>query len=422
MMMSLYRMLTNLGSPLIRFYLSKRLAKGKESRLRFTERLGNASMPRPAGLLVWIHGASVGESLSLLPLIERLRTKYPEWSILVTTGTVTSASLMVERLPEGAFHQFVPVDRIPYVSKFISHWKPNLALWTESEFWPNLINLSASLNIPMVLINGRISDKSFKNWKCFPSLIREILSCFSLCLGQSESDALRLSELGATNSKTVGNLKFSTPPLTASHEAIRELSASIKKRPCWLASSTHKGDEEIVGRIHMCIKDKKTKILSIIVPRHPSRGLVIAENLKNMGLKVALRSANEELHSTIDIYIADTLGELGLFYRLAPIVYIGKSLVSVGGQNPLEAARLDCAIVFGKQMDNFREISTILTKKNACIEVSNEDELLRVIERLIETPEECHQLALAARRVTEEHSGVLEATLHELQPFLLRGR
>jgi 3-deoxy-D-manno-octulosonic-acid transferase len=422
MMMSLYRFLTNLGFPLIWFYLSRRLANGKECHLRFTERLGDASIRRPEGLVVWFHGASVGESLSMLPLIKRLRTDHPEWNILVTTGTVTSASLMVERLPDGAFHQFIPVDRVAYISKFFNHWKPDLALWTESEFWPNIISRFATSNVPMVLLNGRISDKSLRRWKYFPGLIKEILSAFSLCLGQSEGDAFRLSELGATNSKSVGNLKFSTPPLAADQEAMKKLSLSIGQRPCWLASSTHKGDEEIVGRIHKSLKNKQPEILSIIVPRHPGRGSVIAEKLKNMGLSVTLRSKNGAINTTTDIYIADTLGELGIFYRLAPIVYIGKSLVSVGGQNPLEAARLDCAIVFGKRMDNFKEITTKLTKKNACIEVSDENSLLRTIKRLIETPEECRQLATAARQFTEEQSGVLEVVLHELQPFLLRGR
>ena len=421
-MLSLYRTLTTLGSPLIRFYLSRRLAKGKESRSRFAERLGNASMPRPEGLVAWVHGASVGESLSTLPLIERLRADHPEWSILVTTGTVTSASLMVERLPKGAFHQFIPVDRVAYVSKFFNHWKPDLALWTESEFWPNMISLSATMNIPMVLLNGRVSKKSFKGWKLFPGLIKQMLSAFSLCLGQSKSDAFRLADLGAPNAKSVGNLKFSTPPLPANEQAMKKLSDLIGERPCWLASSTHKGEEEIVGRIHKSLKDKAPEILSIIVPRHPGRGLEIAEALKGMGLSVALRSTKGELTPATDIYIADTMGELVLFYRLAPIVYIGKSLVSVGGQNPLEAARLDCAIVFGPHMENFKEIATKFTKKNACIEVSDEAGLLSTINHLIETPEECRQLAKTARQITDEQSGVLEAVLQELRPYLIRGR
>ena len=417
-MMSVYRTVTNLGLPLIRFYLSRRLAMGKEDKYRFSERFGNASMSRPEGLLVWVHSASIGESLSILPLVERLRTDHSEWKILVTTGTVTSASLMVKRLPDGAFHQFIPVDRVDYICKFFNHWKPDLALWTESEFWPNIINISASNGIPMILLNGRISNKSFKNWKIFPGLIKEILSSFSLCLGQSDMDALRLSTLGATNCKSVGNLKFATPPLTADKEALRTLSICIGHRPCWLASSTHKGDEEIVGRIHKNIKKTQSKILSIIVPRHPARGLEIAKTLRDMGLNVILRSTNTSPDIATDIYIADTLGELGLLYRLVPIVYIGKSLVSIGGQNPLEAARLDCAIVFGPRMDNFKEITAKLLKNNACIKVSNEPGLLKTIKRLIETPEECHQLAKSARQVTDEQTKVLESVLNELEPFL----
>jgi 3-deoxy-D-manno-octulosonic-acid transferase len=420
MILSLYRAVTTLGSPLILFYLSRRLAKGKESRARFTERLGNASMPRPEGLVAWVHGASVGECLSLLPLIERLRTDHPEWSILVTTGTVTSAALMVERLPDGAFHQFVPVDRVAYVSKFLNHWKPDLVLWTESEFWPNMISLAAETNIPMVLLNGRISRKSFRGWKRFAGLIKQILGAFSLCLGQTESDASRLSYLGAPNAKSVGNLKFSAPPLPADEQAIEKLASLIGQRPCWLASSTHKGEEKIVGRIHKTIKDKRPEFLSIIVPRHPGRGVEIAETLEAMGLTVALRSTKGELTPTTDIYIADTMGELGLFYRITSIVYIGKSLVPLGGQNPLEAARLDCAIVFGPHMDNFEEIAAKFTKKNACVEIADEADLLSTITRLLETPEDCSQLASAARQVAHEQSSVLEAVLHELQPFLRR--
>jgi 3-deoxy-D-manno-octulosonic-acid transferase len=278
------------------------------------------------------------------------------------------------------------------------------------------------MNIPMILLNGRVSAKSLKGWKLFPGLIKEILSAFSLCLGQSKSDAFRLADLGATNTKSVGNLKFSTPPLPADEEAVEKLSELIGRRLCWLASSTHMGEEEIVGRIHKNLKDKGAEILSIIVPRHPGRGLEIAETLKGIGLNVALRSTKGALTPTTDIYVADTMGELGLFYRLASIVYIGKSLVSAGGQNPLEAARLDCAIVFGPHMDNFKEIATKFTKKNACIEVCDEADLLRIIKHLIETPEECSQLAKAARQVTDEQSDVLKAVLHELQPFLLRGR
>ena len=180
MILSIYRIVTTLGQPLIRFHLSRRLAKGKEDKTRFGERLGVAGKPRPDGKLVWIHAASVGESLSLLPLIERLRTDYADWNILLTTGTVTSAALMAERLPEGTIHQYVPVDRAAYGERFLNHWRPDLALWAESEFWPNLICRAAAKDLPMILLNGRISNKSYSGWRRFPGLIRKLLGAFSL--------------------------------------------------------------------------------------------------------------------------------------------------------------------------------------------------------------------------------------------------
>ncbi len=422
MMLSLYRAVTTIGQPLIRFYLSRRLAKGKESRDRFSERLGVAGMARPEGALVWIHGASVGESISLLPVIERMRADWADWNILVTTGTITSAALMRERLPEGAFHQFVPVDRVAYVERFLKHWKPDFVLWAESEFWPNLISRCAARNLPMVLINGRISNNSYKGWRRFPGSIKKLLQAFSLCLGQTGTDADRLSDLGAHEAKSVGNLKFAAPPLPADDEALEKLSALIGGRPFWLASSTHAGEEELVGRVHLSLKESHPNLLSVIVPRHPGRGVAISIALKNMGLRVALRSTKGEITEDTDVYIADTVGELGLFYRLARIVFIGKSLVPLGGQNPLEAARLNCAVVFGPYMTNFEEITTTFKRKKACLEVANEKDLKDTVARLLGETNECNRLAEAAAAVAQDESGVLDAVMDELEPYLRSDR
>jgi 3-deoxy-D-manno-octulosonic-acid transferase len=422
MMLSLYRTVTTIGHPLIRFYLSRRLAKGKENRERFSERLGVAGVARPDGWLIWIHAASVGESLSLLPVIERLRIEWPDWNILVTTGTITSAALMKERLPKGAFHQFVPVDRIPYVEKFLNHWRPDFVLWAESEFWPNLISQSAARNIPMVLINGRVSNKSYKGWRRFPGLIKKLLQPFTLCLGQTSIDAARLADLGAANTKSVGNLKFAAPPLPVDDAALEKLSALIGDRPCWLASSTHHGEEEIAGRVHLSLKKDHPDLLTVIVPRHPGRGVAIAIAMKNLGLNFSQRSTKGEVNEKTDIYIADTMGELGLFYRLAKIVFIGKSLVPLGGQNPLEAARLNCAVVFGPFMTNFEEITGKFKQKQACLEISDEAGLKNTVARLLEDTVECDRLANAAIGVAEDESGVLDAVLEELKPYLLRNR
>ncbi|MBT4932580.1 MAG: 3-deoxy-D-manno-octulosonic acid transferase [Rhodospirillaceae bacterium] len=421
MILSIYRIVTTLGQPLIRFHLSRRLAKGKEDKTRFGERLGVAGKPRPDGKLVWIHAASVGESLSLLPLIERLRTDYADWNILLTTGTVTSAALMAERLPEGTIHQYVPVDRAAYGERFLNHWRPDLALWAESEFWPNLICRAAAKDLPMILLNGRISNKSYSGWRRFPGLIRKLLGAFSLCLGQSNIDAARLSDLGATNAKSVGNLKFAAPPLPADALAIDIFTAQIDGRPCWLASSTHKGEEEIVGRVQLSLKEKHPALLSIIVPRHPGRGIEVSAGLQSMGLNTALRSAGEKITADTDIYIADTMGELGLFYRLSPIVFIGKSLIASGGQNPLEAARLGCAIIFGPHMSNFAEITDTFMQNQAGLEIADEAGMRDTIDHLLSHPDECLKLGQAAARVADNEADVLDAVMGELIPYLKGG-
>lgn len=418
MIFSLYRVISVLGSPFILFLLSRRLSRGKENRYRFSERLGVPSRIRPKGLLVWLHGASVGETIAMLPLINRIRKDRPEWNVLVTTGTVTSATLMVERLPEGAFHQFFPVDRMAYITRFLNYWKPNLILWTESEFWPNTIDLIGEKKIPILLLNGRVSEKSFKFWKIFPKVIKKLIGTFSLCLSQSESDAFRLNALGAKDAKYVGNLKLASLPLPVDREAFKEFSTLTKDRYCWVSASTHEGEEEIIGRIHKSLKAKKPEILSVIVPRHPGRGVEIARTLKTMGLNVALRSKKDNLKSNVDIYIADTLGELGLFYKISEIVFMGKSLLHFGGQNPLEPARLNCAIISGPHMENFKEITANFTKRNAFIQVQNEADLLRSISNLLCDTAKRQKLAEGALHVANEQDDVLEAVFNEIQPYL----
>ena len=347
MMLLLYRLVSSIGAPAIGFYLAIRKARGKEDPDRFAERLGRPGQDRPSGPLIWTHAASIGESISLLPLIGRLVTEISGVSVLVTTGTVTSARLMAERLPEGAFHQYVPVDRIPYVRRFLDHWRPDLALWAESEFWPNLIIESVDRKIPMVLINGRISPRSFSGWQRFGGLIKRLLEGFDLCLGQTETDAERLRHLGAGDAKYVGNLKFAVPPLPADGEILAKFKKGLGDRPLWLAASTHPGEEEMAARVHRRLKDAFSGLLTVIVPRHPDRGSEIATRINTLGLTVSRRSAGDAIGPDTDVYVADTLGELGLFYRLAGTAFMGKSLVPLGGQNPLEAARLDCAIVHG---------------------------------------------------------------------------
>ncbi len=424
MMLSLYRVATALGGPLVRLYLARRMARGKEDRQRFAERLGVTGLPRPEAPVVWLHGASVGECLSALPLIAAIRERHPALAVLVTSGTVTSARLMAERLPPGAFHQYVPVDRTTYVRRFLDHWRPGCAIWLESEFWPNMILETSARGVPMVLVNGRVSDRSLEAWRKRRRMIRRLLAGFTLCLGQTEEDTRRLVELGASRTACHGNIKFAAPPLPADPGMLAELSTCIGDRPRWLAASTHAGEEILVAGIHRALARERPGLLTMIVPRHPDRGAEIAAELAAAGFKVARRAAGEPLVAETEIYIADTLGELGLFYRVAGIAFIGRSLVPMGGQNPLEPARLGCAVAFGPHTFNFTDMTGRMEERGAATRVADDEALAALVGCWLDQPEARAEAAAAARAFADAEAGVLDAVMAELAPFLgaLEGR
>ncbi len=417
-LLGLYRAVGDVGGPLIRLYLANRRARGKEDAARFGERLGRPGRPRPSGPLVWAHAASVGESLSLLPLIDRLRADRPDRAVLVTTGTLTSARLMAERLPAGALHQYVPADRRPWVRRFLDHWRPDAALWVESEIWPMLVTETALRGIPMVLINGRISERSLKGWQRHPVTIARLLGAFGLCLAQTDDDARRLRVLGAGNVACVGNLKTAAPPLPADPTALADLEQRLAGRPLWLAASTHAGEEAIAGRVHRRLKAGRPDLLTLVAPRHPPRGPAVAAELASLGLGVAVRSRGDRIDAATDIYLADTMGELGLFYRLAPLVFVGKTLAGAGGQNPLEPAHLDCAILFGPAMDNFAEMAARLTSAGAAAVVADEAALADAVARLLTDAPAREAMAGAARAVAQAEAGVLDAVVEAIRPFI----
>lgn len=418
MMLGLYRLATILAGPLIGLYLGRRRAAGKEDPERFPERLGQASVERPVGVVVWIHATSVGESLSALPLVERLLLRRPGIHVLVTTGTVTSARLMAERLPERALHQYVPVDRPGAVRRFLDHWRPDLALWTESEFWPNLVAGTQARGIPMVLVNGRMSDRSYRRWRHLRGLIRPLLAGFALCLAQSGRDGQRLTSLGAVDVRVAGNLKTAAAPLPAGHAAMETLRTALGGRPLWLAASTHDGEEALVAAVHKSLSAAHPDLLTIIVPRHPERGEAIAQELRGKGLTVARRAAKVTVGRDTEIYVADTMGELGLFYRLATVVFVGGSLVPHGGQNPLESARLDCAVVHGPHMTNFAAFTAAFADADAARQVADGDGLRETVGELLGDPRECARLATAARAVAEAEASVLDTVEIAIAPLV----
>lgn len=407
-----------IGAPLIAYYLARRQARGKEDLERFSERLGHAAGPRPDGPLIWLHAASVGESLSLLPLIGRLKGDYPKTTLLLTTGTVTSAALMAERLPAEVIHQYVPIDRMEYVRRFLNHWKPDLVLWSESDFWPNFVTETARRDIPLILINGRISPKSFAGWQRFPGLIKSILKSFTLCLGQTETDTARLQRLGAPITDCVGNLKFAVEPLPVKETELAALAETIGLRPNWFAASTHPGEEDVLWDVHQRLQADRPNLLTVIAPRHPTRGDQITHHLRSLGATVAQRSKSEKITTDTHIYLADTMGEMGLFFRLCKLVFMGKSFVDKGGQNPLEAAKLKCTILHGPYMWNFQEMKEQLAQCGGAVEVTDGAALSKTLSDLFENPDAASEIAKKAYDYGQSEARVLDALLTKLSPFL----
>ncbi|MDZ7712552.1 MAG: 3-deoxy-D-manno-octulosonic acid transferase [Rhodovibrio sp.] len=417
---SLYRVLTFLAGPALRVYLYRRVTRGKEEKGRLRERFGVASQPRPSGPLVWLHAASVGESLSLLPLVEALRTREPALNVLVTSGTVTSARLLQTRLPTGVIHQYNPIDRAAWVRRFLDHWRPDLALYVESELWPNLLGITQARGIPTGLLNARMSESSFRNWRRMPSFIHPLMAGFQFCLAQNPTQAERMAALGARNPRPLGNLKCAAKPLAVDPDALAELRRAVGGRPCWLAASTHAGEEAVAAEVHASLRARHPGLLTVVAPRHPERAGEVARLLHGRGLRVAQRSRDgiASLDGDVDVYLVDTLGELGLFYSLCPVAFVGGSLGDAGGHNPIEPARLGCAVVHGPDMRAFSEIAEDLGEPGGSWQVRDADGLTRAVDRLLAEPDTRAHQADAARAVAEGQAGVLDAVLGELDPYL----
>jgi len=416
--LAFYRAATNFAGPLVRLYLRHRAARGKEEHSRMAERQGIASAPRPDGPLLWVHAASVGEAQSVLSLVGRLLEMRGDLTVLVTSGTVTSASLLQRRLPPRALHQYVPADLPRWVRRFLTHWRPCLALFVESELWPNLILETAARGCPIVLVNGRMSARSFERWRRAPGAARALLGRFALCLGQTERDRERLEALGAPRADYVGNLKYSAAPLPADETELARLRDALAGRPLWLAASTHPGEEDLAAAAHEALAATHPALLTIVVPRHPDRGAEIASMLTARGLTVCRRSSGDIPGPDSAVYLADTLGELGLFYQLADIAFIGGSTGTLGGHNPLEAAQLSCTVLHGPDMANFRTVAADLASAEAAIPVDGAAELAGEIARLLDDPAARERLANAARKVTATNAGALDNVVAALRPFV----
>lgn len=389
--------------------LRQRLAEGKEDSERLDERRGIAARDRPEGALVWFHAASVGESLSLLELIRRLGEERPGLSVLVTTGTVTSARVMEARLPGHAVHQFVPLDAAPWVRRFLDHWRPDLAVWTESELWPSLICETHARGIPMLLINARMSKASHDRWRFLRSMARSLLGRFDAAHVQDDITAGYLRRLGLPRQRmeVTGTLKEGAAALPHDETERVELAARMSGRPVWLAASTHEGEEARVLEAHRLALRANPRLLLIIVPRHPQRGDAIAETLQQGGWNFARRTAGETPDADTRVYLADTMGELGLWYRLAPISFVGGSLEPIGGHNPFEPAALGSAILHGPYVTNFVDIYQRLTEAGAARLVSSPESLAQAVNELL-SPDRAAAMANAAWEVSSSGADVTD--------------
>jgi 3-deoxy-D-manno-octulosonic-acid transferase len=420
MTLRLYRRLSAAAVPLAPALIKRRLKQGKEDPARVGERRGVSEDVRPNGPLVWIHGASVGEVLAAAALIEKLRAL--NLRILLTSGTVTSAAIVAKRFPADIIHQYVPYDSPRYVARFLDHWRPSLALFIESDLWPNLILSSAARRLPMVLINGRMSHRSFPRWRRVNATISALLGRFDICLAQSQADAERFAALGSRNVITTGNLKLDVPAPPADAAKLERLMSVTRGRPIIVSASTHPGEEDMLVDAHRALAGLFPSLLSVVVPRHPDRGAAIARTIGATGLRVGLRSHEELPTASTDIYIADTMGELGLFYRLAPIVFMGGSLVPHGGQNPIEAVKLGASIVHGPHVFNFSDVYEALDKAGGARVADGPEALIKQLGRLLADPAAREISVAASTRVVEQLGGALERTMTALEPYLLQLR
>jgi len=414
--MSIWRSAGHLLQPAASLLLKNREKRGKEEGERIAERRGHASRKRPAGPLAWVHAASVGETNSVLPLVACLQKK--GMSIVLTTGTVTSAAIASRRLKNGAIHQYVPLDVPLFCRRFLQHWQPDLAVFVESELWPTAMDELYQRSVPLVVVNGRMSERSFRRWRQSGPFARSIMRRISLCLAQSAGDADRFRELGVGKVIVSGNLKFDAPEPAAPAGELAAFRKAVAGRPVFLAASLHPGEDEIVLAAAARLREAHPDLLMILAPRHPDRAPQIAELAASAGASSRLRSAGEVPDAGTEVFIADTIGEMGIWYRLADVTFLGGTLVEHGGQNPIEPAKLAVPVLHGPHTQNFAEVFRVLKEAGATLGVSGADDLAARAADLFADPAERQRLADAAAACVAGSAGALELSIEALLPYL----
>lgn len=413
-----YRAAWTLAGPLVGPWLAWRARRGKEDPRRLGERSGRASLARPAGSLCWIHAASVGEARSVAPLVERLARR-ADLSVLLTTVTRTSARALEGTLPERAFHQFAPLDRPSAVARFLRHWRPDLAIRVESEIWPATLDALARAGIPRAIVQGRLSAKAARRWRLLGGTFRRLLAGFDPVIVQGSDDLRRFAALGVDNLRGPLNLKADASPPAADPDEEAALRAALGDRPRWLAASTHPGEEEAALAAHRHAAARVPELLTILLPRHPERGAEVEALAKGAELRVRRRS-RDGAPGDAEIYVADTLGETGLFYRLCPVAFVGGTLAPHGGHNLLEPAGLGCAVLHGPDVANVRDVARDLAAAGGSREVGDADSLGPALLALLEDPAAAARMGAAGERTVREAAGALDRVEELLGPLLRR--
>ncbi|HOO49712.1 MAG TPA: 3-deoxy-D-manno-octulosonic acid transferase [Alphaproteobacteria bacterium] len=420
----LYKKTMTIGEPLVRMILNKRVRAGKEDPKRLEERFGQASLPRPQGVLLWVHVASVGEAQSMLPMISLFLDQNPQAHAMVTTITRTAALLLEKRLPERAFHQYLPIDRPKWVRRFMDHWAPNIVLWAESELWPFIVAEIGKRRIPAALLNARMSPKSFRNWRYARGLSEKILSSFTIILTQTDQDRYYYDQLGARSVVTSDNIKYCASPLPYDAIELSDLQKAIGDRPVWVYASTHQGEEELALETHLALVNDYPDLLTIVVPRHPERSASIESTYQERRVSYGTKTKNRTPNHEHSLFVVDTLGDLGLFYALSPIACIGRSFSDDGGggHNPLEAALLRCAVLHGPHVQNLQEIFDQMDAAQASIPLDHKDELAERLRALFASQMLRQEQIDRSYQFAESKTHILAKIIEELEPVFLLAR
>jgi len=413
-MFFIYRILANLiflFSPLI---ILIRLLKKKEHPLRFKEKFGVHTKKRLYGKLIWFHGASVGEILSVIPLIEKLEKKSNIKQILVTSNTLSSSKILSNFKLKKTIHQFFPIDTNHHTNKFLSYWKPSVAIFIDSEIWPNMINNIKKRSTSLILINARITDKSFKKWKIFSISTKHIFQKFDICLSSSLKSKNYLKSLGAKKIKYIGNLKF-----TQTENDKSNLNKNIKKilikKKIWCASSTHYNEEKFFAVAHKKLKIKYKNLLTIIIPRHIHRANKIKDEIQKLNLKVHMHNSGKKIDPQTDIYLVDSFGQTKSFFKICKTVFLGGSIINRGGQNPLEAVRYGCNVVHGPNVWNFEEIYSLLKKYKVSNRIMNPKELTATLDKMLNMKTNSKNIVLKIKNLGNK---ILKSTFNEINFFI----